>query len=175
MPGSRKGRMIHGSPIVDPRPFGRARRQALHLSPVRNSSTCDASRSALTWRGPFSVNAHSFSLRLMARDVRSIHSLQPQPQVAVAAVDLVPGKGGKPAEGDSRFQRPLQHQDAPVPAWSGIPPPQAPRPLAAAPGPPSIPGAGTVPGPIVSCLCLRHRPGTRRSESFRSAPAVPLY
>ena len=36
----------------------------------------------------------------------NVSPLQPQPQVAVVAVDLVPSD---PAEGHSRFQRPLQH------------------------------------------------------------------
>ena len=65
---------VNSGPFINPGPLGNI--AELHLTQLV-SSTCDDSRPAPTWRGPFPAKARSFSLRVMAgtwnRPCRSDH------------------------------------------------------------------------------------------------------
>ena len=143
----------------------------------RVSSTPGASsRSATgTCRHPWSVSAHSCSLLLTA-STWGTSSLAPATAAGCGRCRRlrIPGK---PAEGHSRFQRPLRASAGPVAPGCGMTTCfTAPRPLASVPGHQPTPEAGRVPSPEGSSPCRqRRRSKIPRSGSSRSFPAVPLY
>ena len=82
-------------------------------------------------------------------------SLQPPPQLAVVAIDLI---SSNPAEGGLLIPAPASALAGPVAAWSESRHSPAPQPPAAAPSLPPTPGAGTIPGPAGFCPWRWHRP-----------------